>query len=150
MVYDNTKLDLAFRAWMEQNVELGFGEIYSGDLLDDFCEFLDETKMLKRSPGRVVFGKYLDALGVLEKRKKVGLTYWSGLKLKKPRTMKPKRYQRTIDAEQLEDQKRRILQLEKQMSTSPEARKERLEIFQDELASETEEQIRSIEPNDDL
>ena len=98
MVYDNTKFYAAYDAWLEQNVEQGFGEHYSGDLLDDFCEFCRETKMMKRSPGRVVFGQKLRESG-FERRKLLGLTLWSGLELKKQRISK----KRTADLPEIND-----------------------------------------------
>ena len=92
MVYDNTKFYAAFDAWLDQNVEQGFGEHYAGELLDDFCQFCKETKMMKRSPGRVLFGKRLAEKG-FEKRKVLGLTHWSGLMLVNERVaVRPKRY----------------------------------------------------------
>ena len=81
MRYDNTKLRLAMKAWLQARCIEGFGEVYGGDLLDDFVDFLDETHMLRASPGRVVFGREL-ALLDFEKRKVAGLTFWAGLRLK--------------------------------------------------------------------
>jgi len=135
MSYDNTKFHAAFDAWIDQNVELGFGEHYAGELLEDFKEFLDETKMMKRSPGRVVFGKRL-ADKDFDKRKYLGLTYWSGLKLLKKRVTQPKRYQKTIDEASQEALDRDMMKREADMKGSPEGRKESLDKFHQDLEDE--------------
>jgi hypothetical protein len=139
MVYDNTKFYAAFDAWMDQNVEVGYGDHYVGDLLADFCEFCEETKMMKRSPGRVVFGQRLNESG-FDRRKKLGLTHWYGLKLLKARITAPKRYQKVIDAETAEAEAREKRKRHVASKTSPEARKLQLDKFRAELLEEEERQ----------
>jgi hypothetical protein len=143
MSYDNTKFHAAFDAWLDQNTDVGFGEHYAGDLLDDFCSFLAETKMMKRSPGRVVFGRRLAEMG-FDRRKSLGLTYWSGLSLKKPRSTTPKRYKKTVTAETREASERESIKLEKAKATSPLARKQYLDKFRADLDAE-EERVRALE-----
>ena len=135
MSYDNTKFHAAFDAWLDQNVELGFGEHYAGELLEDFKEFLDETKMMKRSPGRVAFGKRLGDKD-FDKRKYLGLTYWSGLKLLKKRVTQPNRYQKTIDEASQEALDRDLMQREAGLKASPEGRKNALDKFHEDLDEE--------------
>ena len=77
----NNKLRHAIYAWLHTRCIEGFGEVYCGDLLSDFVDFLKETRMLRGSPGRIVFGKELARLG-FEKRKVAGLTFWAGIRLK--------------------------------------------------------------------
>lgn len=83
MAYDNTKLNAAFTRWIDECCVLTLGGTYSGDLLDSFEDFCAKTGMLKRSPGRVAFGRELARLG-LEKYKDTGMTHWAGIKLKNP------------------------------------------------------------------
>ena len=145
-MYDDTKLEQAYNAWLDLNVEIGFGEHYAGDLLEDFCEFLAETKMLKRSPGRVVFGKYLGRSG-FDKRKRMGLTYYSGLTLKNPPerdALEPKRHARTKESEVTAYDRRRRLKREAEYQGSDEERKARLAAFKAELEQETRERVESV------
>jgi hypothetical protein len=135
MSYDNTKFHAAFDAWIAQNVELGFGEHYAGELLEDFEEFLYETKMMKRGPGRVVFGKRLGEKG-FDKRKYLGLTYWSGLKLLKKRVVQPRRYQKTIDDANQEALDRDMMERHSGLNESPEDRKKSLDKFHKDLEEE--------------
>ncbi|MCZ6501861.1 MAG: hypothetical protein O6945_05015 [Gammaproteobacteria bacterium] len=135
MTYDDTKLNAAFAAWLDQNVEQGFGDHYAGDLLDDFEEFLAETKMMRRHPGRVIFGRKLGEAG-FGKRKYLGLTYYYGLTLKKTRLSKPKRYQKTVDADAQEVTDHEEIQRKKDHEKSPEGRKDRLREFHKNLADE--------------
>lgn len=81
MAYDNTKLKAAIKKWIAKHCTETFGETYSGDLLESFNQFCDKTGAMKRSPGRVVFGRMLAERGY-EKRKLCGLTYWSGIIIK--------------------------------------------------------------------
>lgn len=136
MVYDNTKLEAAFNAWLKANVAVGFGEHYAGDLLDDFCEFLAETGMLKRSPGRVVFGKELKRHGGFDRRKSGGLTYWAGLALKKPRALSPKRYSKTVVADAEEAREREEIRLNEEADRSPEGRQALVDKFHKDMAEE--------------
>lgn len=145
-MYDNSKFEAAFAAWLEANVEIGFGEHYSGDILDDFEQFLSETKMMKRGPGRVVFGRQLAAQG-FDKRKRYGLTYYSGLSLKNPPerdALAPKRYARTRAAEEARFIRQQRVQQSTEFDTSEEAEKARLAAFKRELASETRENIEKV------
>ena len=80
MTYDNTKVDIAINNWIKASCKKEFGETYAGDLLNSFIEHCQRSGDLKRSPGRVVFGKLLADLGY-EKRKLGGLTYWAGITL---------------------------------------------------------------------
>lgn len=143
MAYDNTKFHEAFDQWLTENVEVGFGEHYAGDLLDDFNEFIEDSKVMKRSPGRVVFGRRLGAKG-FDKRKVAGLTYWSGLKLKKPRTTLPKRYEKSIEQAKKEQARREALILQDKFEQTDEAREERLREFHRELEEE-ERRLRALE-----
>lgn len=143
MVYDNTKFHAAFDAWLDQNVEVGFGEHYGGDLLDDFCEFCRESGMMKRSPGRVVFGRRLREKG-FDRRKSLGLTHWSGLALLKPRLTKPKRYKKTVDDEAEAIQERERIRLRDDFKKTPEGRKEFLDHFRDDMAEE-ERRLKELE-----
>jgi hypothetical protein len=145
-MYDNTKFEAAFAAWLEANVEVGYGEHYAGDLLDDFDRFLAETKMLKRNPGRVVFGRQLSTLD-LEKRKRYGLTYWSGLTLKTPPkkdALAPKRYARTQEAQERRFREIEAKRKEIEFDNSPEAEQARLAAFKAELKTETKENIQKV------
>ena len=144
MSYDNTKFHAAFDEWLNQNVDIGFGEHYAGDLLEDFREFLRETKMMKTDPGRVVFGRRLGEKGLFDKRKKAGLTYWTGLTLRKPRKMVPMRYAKTVEREEQERLDRKIIADREKMIKSPEARVERLRDFHKELEEE-ERKLRELE-----
>ena len=143
-MYDNTKFHAAFDEWLKQNVEIGFGEHYAGDLLEDFREFLMETKMMKTDPGRVVFGRRLGEKGLFEKRKKAGLTYWTGLTLRKPRKTVPQRYAKTVQVEEQERLDRKIIKDREALRKSPEARVERLRDFHKELEEE-ERKLRRLE-----
>lgn len=145
MAYDNTKFDLAFDKWLEQNVSTGFGEHYAGELLEDFEEFLRETRMLKRSPGRVVFGRRLAHKG-FEKRKKNGLTYWSGLELKHPRQVDPLRFAQASTKERMKEAafEREMVRRREELARSPDARAAELERFQSEL-DEEERRHRELE-----
>jgi hypothetical protein len=146
MVYDNTKFEAAFDAWLDANVKVGFGEHYAGDLLNDFEQFLEETYMLKRSPGRVVFGHEL-ARRKFESRKRMGLTYWSGLTLLMPPerdALEAKRYSRTKQAEIEEHQKRLDHQAAKDYEQSKEAEDDRLALFKAETESETRDRIEKV------
>jgi hypothetical protein len=146
-MYDNTKLEAAFAAWLEKNVTLGYGEHYAGDLLTDFESFLRETKMLKRSPGRVAFGKLLTKQGTFETRKRLGLTYWSGLELKNPPegdALEPRRYRRTKEYQDEQAEKTRRIKEEAEFVESPEAEQARLSAFKAELETETPEAIRAV------
>ena len=136
MTYDNTKFEAAFTAWLDANVDIGFGEHYAGDLLDDFCEFLAESGMMKRSPGRVIFGKQLRLHGGFERRKALGLTYWSGLTLKKPRPTRPKRYGKTVVEEAEEAREREEIENSRLADRSPEGREAMLAKFHADMAEE--------------
>ena len=143
MVYDNTKFYAAFDEWLAQNVDVGFGEHYAGELLEDFCEFCRETGMMKRSPGRVVFGQHLAEKG-FERRKLRGLTYWSGLALKTPRGVMPVRYASTLEAAREEVQEQEKIRLREQARKSPEERRKMLADFRREL-DEEERRLRALE-----
>lgn len=110
MTYDNTKLRRAMYAWLHARCDEGFGEVYGGDLLDDFVDFLDETHMLRASPGRVVFGREL-ALLDFEKRKAAGLTFWSGILLKKQtwhHVLSTHQYAMSLAKRHREDKERKV------------------------------------------
>jgi len=102
-MYDNTKLENAVANWLELCCDEAFGESYAGALFDSFNAYLAESGDLKRTPGRVVFGRELARRG-FEKRKRAGLTYWAGLLLKAPPAdTAPRHYSKT--AEQLEERR---------------------------------------------
>ena len=145
MPYDNTKFIAAFNAWLKSNVTVGYGEHYVGDLLDDFESFLRKTKMLKRSPGRVAFGVQMKAHGDFESRKRLGLTYWSGLELNDPPAtdaLAPRRYARTVEAQNERAEKRHQLKQAADFEESPEAEEARVAAFKRELDTETPENIK--------
>ena len=144
MVYDNTVFEKTFKFWLITNCVVGYGQEYAGDLIDDFDEFLTETKAMKSNPGRVVFGKALANEG-FERKRNVGLTYWTGLALKKPRKTVPKRYGKTIAKAIEEAADRAALMGRKPDVESPAERSERLAKFHAEIASETEEKLRGLE-----
>ena len=103
--------------------------------------------MLKRSPGRVAFGKYLAGIGTLETRKRYGLTYWAGIELKNPPAkdaLEPKRYRRTKEYQDEQAEKVRLLKEEAEFVESPEAEEARLSAFKAELETETPENIRAV------
>jgi hypothetical protein len=143
VAYDNTKFNIAFEQWLKENVDVGFGEHYAGDLLDDFDEFIEDSKLMKRSPGRVVFGRKLGEQG-FDKRKIAGLTYWSGLKLKKARITMPKRYEKSVEQAKKEQARREALILQDEFEQTPVAREERLRQFHRELEEE-EQRLRALE-----
>lgn len=139
MVYDNTKFHIAFDRWLDERVDVGFGRVYTGDLLEDFVDFCRETKALKASPGRVIFGKRMRERG-FERRKVAGVTYWTGLELKNQRQVAPVRYAPTVE---------RTLaihaeQVALQQPDPPERRAAELERFQAELAEE-ERRLKELE-----
>ena len=146
-MYDNTKFEAAFIAWMAESVEIGFGEHYAGDLLDDFDRFCAENGLLKRSPGRVAFGKMLRLQGVFERRKRLGLTYWSGLKLLRPPkkdALEPKRYALTRAAQDELDRKRMEIKAQEEYETSGESEAARLAAFKAETERETRRNIEKV------
>jgi hypothetical protein len=146
-MYDNTKLEAAFAEWLKNNVTVGFGEHYSGDLLADFDNFLRTSKMMKRSPGRVAFGKLLNSDGRFETRKRYGLTHWSGLELNtlpKADALEPRRYKRTKEAEDDRHLKVSKIREEAEFQESPKAEAARLAHFKAELETETPESIRKV------
>lgn len=152
-MYDNAKLEAAFQAWLDKNVEVGFGEHYAGDLLDDFDDFLRDTGRLKRSPGRVAFGRLLRLDGRFDTRKRMGLTYWSGLTLKNPPAkdaLEPRRYRRTKDYEDEVAERARQIKAEADFEESPDAEEARLSAFKAELETETAENIREAGEHDPL
>jgi len=150
-MYDDTKFEAAFKAWMEANVEIGYGEHYAGDLLDDFDRFMRETKMMKSNPGRVRFGMELKKIEYLETRKRLGLTYWIGLSLKNPPerdALEPKRHYRTLRAQARKEKEIKAIQEAEEFDNSPEAEKARLAAFKRELKSETRENIAGVGKDD--
>jgi len=142
-MYDNTKFYAAFDQWLVQNVTVGFGEHYAGELLEDFNEFVEETQLMKRTPGRVVFGRRMKERG-FESRKSGGLTYWSGLKLNKPRIVQPKRYAKTLEQTKKEIERREAIIEKRMYEKSPVARDEQLLDFRLELEEE-ERKLRALE-----
>ncbi len=147
MVYDNTKLDAAFDAWLDANVDQGYGTHYAGDLLDDFDEFLMETKMLKRNPGRVVFGRKLGEAG-FERRKYLGLTHYDGLTLKKPRISTPKRYKKTVESEAQENADREDITRVDDRNKTPESRKKYIDDFHQKMQDEDTKRLQQEADSD--
>ncbi len=141
MAYDNTKLNIAIDKWLKKNCAMQMGETYAGTLLDDFEEFCANKQLLKRSPGRVVFGKML-AERKLEKRRKNGLIFWSGIVLKKDRQTIPRLHTATIhrmEEQQIrrdEKESLRLKQLEAARETTEEKR-DRLKKFKAENRATT-------------
>jgi len=98
-------------SWLHARCIEGFGEVYCSDLLGDFVDFLDETQMLSRSPGRVVFGKELACLG-FEKRKISGLTFWAGIRLKNQsieQATRPHQYAKSLAKQMCEKKARNVM-----------------------------------------
>jgi len=146
-MYDDTKLKVAFDEWMKHRIKVGFGECYAGDLLDDFSEFLEVTGMLKSSPGRVVFGKYLVGTGKFERKKKLGLTYYIGLRLINPPerdALKPKRYARSWEVEYEAELQRQEAEMAEAFKETPEAEAARIAAFKAELETETRDKIAKV------
>ena len=101
MSYDNTKMDAAITKWIKRDCRQGSGETDAGDLLESFEKYCSRTGALKRSPGRVAFGKALRRRDY-EKRKVCGLTYWAGLVIAKPLGMTtPRQNAKSPDTERL-------------------------------------------------
>lgn len=153
MAYDNEKFVIAFNLWVEENITLGFGDQYAGDLLDDFDNFLRKTKLMKSSPGRVAFGMMLATIEGLEKHKKLGLTFWRGIELvKKPErdALEPKRYQLSRKHQLKVAEERRKLLEEQEFEASDEAEAARIAAFKHELESETAERVRSVGEKDEV
>lgn len=145
-MYDNTKFEAAFKSWLETCVEIGFGEHYAGDLLNDFCDHCAKHGLLKRSPGRVVFGKELGKYD-FDKRKRMGLTYWSGLRLLNPPeedALAPKRYARTKDAEEEIYRQRKEIEAQEEYENSEETGAAKLAAFRAELEAERRETIEKV------
>ena len=148
MVYDNTKFEKAFAAWREANTEpCALDGAYAGDLLDDFCDFLSHTGAMKRSPGRVVFGKALRNAGY-EPYRYAGLTHYQGIVLKNPRQRSERRYKVSEDLAEAEVRAREKLQRETARLDNETERKERIRKIQAEMAAENEERARLQEEKD--
>lgn len=145
MVYDNTKLKQAVTAWLKANCKMGFGLVYSADLLADFEAYLEKTGALKSSPGPAPFGKQLLAAGLTRKRQ-AGLTYYEGIQLKKPVTRAaPRRRAKTM--EEFEEQFARRDEVRRAARSehipSEQERLERKNRVLSEMEQETAERIRS-------
>ena len=98
MVYDNTKLNIAVGNWLAGSCSVGFGEESAADLLASFIDHCTRTGEMKRSPGRVVFGRVL-AEQNFDKRQVAGITHWAGLALRKrPKTVVQTQYKKTEKA----------------------------------------------------
>ena len=143
MIYDNTKFRAAIAAWMEARCFVSFGETYCGDLQDDFEDFCSEAGMMKRSPGRVVFGRELTRLG-FEKCRKLGLTYWAGILLKTPPTeSRPRHYAKTMARREEEWEIREEIQKEKKAEREA-LRVARRELVMARMKTETERHKRLV------
>ena len=62
MTYDNTKFEAAFTAWLDANVDIGFGEHYAGDLLDDLRQLRSGSDQHLSGP-QVTSQRMADARG---------------------------------------------------------------------------------------
>lgn len=97
-MYDNTKLKQAMKNWLAKCCTEGWGEESANNLLISFEEHCKSTGDMKRSPGRVVFGQQLRALG-FDRRKLAGIAHWSGLALIIPpeKAKPPRQYKKTTE-----------------------------------------------------
>ena len=139
MAYDNTKLDAAIEGWIKADCVEGFGETYAGDLLASFENYCAVTGALKRSPGRVVFGKCL-ARREYEKRKVCGLTYWAGILLEKPPVVSvPRENTKSEDTKRIEARRLRDEKLAEEKAEKEQARKDRAKAVRERIKKESKE-----------
>lgn len=142
-MYDNSKFEIAIKNWLKTCCKKGFGEEYAGDLLDSFIAHCKATKDMKRSPGRVVFGKELARLG-FDRRKLAGLTYWSGLALRKaPKKTAVRRYKKTEAAIVKKDEAKKAEAVNDKAQDKKEKIQHRTEV-QKRMARETPEAARAV------
>lgn len=100
--YDEAKLIEAFNLWIETCVEFEAGHTcYGGTLLEDFEDFVFSKDLLRRSPGRVAFGRMMTTLvnqDLVDRYRKADMIHYAGIKLLSGRSDAPPRYQAPIDA----------------------------------------------------
>jgi len=143
MAYDNTKLDEAIRRWIERDCDETFGETYAGDLLASFESFCADTGAMKRSPGRVAFGKAL-ARREFEKRKVCGLTYWAGIVLTAPPEVSvPRENAKKEDTQRLAARREKIAARQAEEARKEQERRERAKTVKRRMAGETKEKVAS-------
>lgn len=135
-MYDQTKLNQAMKNWLKTSCKKGFGEETAADLMGSFDDHCRRSRDMKRSCGRVVFGRQLKAMG-FEHRKVAGIAHWSGVTLKKPpKTKIPKHYKKTAQRvnKKIQDTKD---QKEQQEAEDKQSDDDRLREFKDRINSET-------------
>ena len=152
MSYDNTKLDAAINRWIKRDCSESFGETYAGDLLTNFEEFCADTGALKRSPGRVAFGKCL-ARREYEKRKVCGLTYWAGILIKKPPVVSvPRENTKSPDTKRMDAQRERQDKLDQEAKEKAAEKKSRAAKVKKRMKKESKkvnQNVKQVEPDPD-
>ena len=152
MSYDNTKLDDAISRWVKRDCSESFGETYAGDLLNNFEEFCADTGAMKRSPGRVAFGKCL-ARREYEKRKVCGLTYWAGIVIKKPPEFsKPRENTKSPDTKRMNAQRERQAESDQKTEDKAAEKKSRAAKVKKRMKKESKkvnQNVKQVEPADD-
>lgn len=150
MSYDNTKLEKAFEVWFQAEIEMGSDfSAYARDLLAAFVSFAVREKMLKKSPGPVVFGRLLAAKD-LQKTRREGLTYWHGLRIKETigpvrAVVPPKTREQLEEAEAGRRVREKTVRQELLSDESREARRRRVKA---EMEQENRERVANVEPVD--
>jgi len=143
MSYDDTKLKIAIKKWLKKSCRMGYGEESSGNLLASFEDYLYLSCALKRSPGRVVFGQQLKALG-LERRRVAGITYWAGMALKKlpeiPAETHYKKTEETLEQRVTENRDASRANAEQKIKD----KKQRKTEFKQQISRETAESVRAV------
>lgn len=80
-MYDNTKFNLAFDAWLsDETQQKKGGKAYVRDIVASFNQYVKQTGIMKKGPGIVVIGRRLKELG-FEKALIRGSTFWLGLEI---------------------------------------------------------------------
>lgn len=83
MPYDHSKFEAAVTGWLATCCKVGYGQVYSGELLQSFENYLRETAALKSTPGMNAFSKEMNRREFGRKRV-AGLQYMTGLELLVP------------------------------------------------------------------
>jgi hypothetical protein len=146
MAYNDSKLEQAFKVWLAENVKVGYGSVYSAELLADFEEWLLHSHALRSSPGPVPFGRQLKAAGFSRKRV-AGLTHWVGLSLKNPKPyVEPRRHASTVEAnaKRLQLQGKHADHYRHRFIPTDEDREKRKQRVLAEMKKENAERIRNV------
>jgi hypothetical protein len=106
MSYDNTTLNEALDKWLKKRCNVGYGQVYCGDLQADFEDYCRQTGAMKASPGMIVFGREMTLKGFGRKRVN-GMQYMTGLELKNPRhTTERRRVKRTQSSVKADEERK--------------------------------------------